>query len=130
MPKFGKKSLEHLETLHPDLQKVMKEAIKHVDFTILEGLRSPERQEELVRQGKSKTLNSKHLADAEGFSRAVDVIAYPIDWNDWKRNYLFAGYIKGLAAGMGVELRAGADWDGDFSVKDQSFHDLPHLELK
>lgn len=130
MAAFGKKSKEQLETLHPDLQMVLNEAIKHVDFSILEGLRSPERQEELVRQGKSKTMNSKHLADDSGASRAVDIIAYPIQWDNWNRNYMFVGYIRGIAASMGVSIRCGGDWDGDFDTKDQKFFDLPHIELK
>ncbi len=61
MFKFSKRSREKLDTLHPDLQAVLNEAIKHVDFTVLEGLRTLERQEELVRIGASTTLNSMHL---------------------------------------------------------------------
>jgi peptidoglycan L-alanyl-D-glutamate endopeptidase CwlK len=129
MYKFSRKSKEKLDTCHPDLQKVLNEAIKHVDFTILEGLRSLERQQELVRSGASKTLNSKHLDQGQGMSLAVDIIAYPIQWDNYNRNYLFAGFIKGIAAGMGIKLRLGADWSGDFDTTDQSFHDLPHIEL-
>lgn len=129
MPRFGSKSKERLATCHPDIQKVLNEAIKYVDFTIIEGIRTKETQEEYVRTGKSKTMNSKHLDQGDGYSRAVDIIAYPIQWDNWKRNYLFAGYIKGFAQSMGVKLRCGADWDGDFDPTDQSFHDLPHFEL-
>ena len=130
MPSFSKKSQDKLSTCHPSIIKVLKEAIKHVDFTILEGIRTPERQQELMDQGKTKTLNSKHLPNADGLSMAVDIIAYPIDWNDRERNLLFAGYIKGLAKGMGVDLRIGSDWDGDFYTNDQTFNDDVHFELK
>ena len=126
---FSNSSKAKLATIHPDLQKVLNEAIKYVDFTVLEGVRSLETQKEYVRTGRSKTLNSKHLKQNDGYSHAVDIIAYPIDWDNWQRNYLFAGFIKGIAASLGVNLRIGADWDGDFNPKNQSFHDLPHIEL-
>lgn len=129
MYKFSRKSKEKLNTCHPDIQKVMKEVIKYVDITIIEGVRSKETQEEYVRTGKSKTLNSKHIKQSDGYSHAIDVIAYPVEWNNWERNYMVAGFIKGIAASMGVKLRMGADWDGDFTTKDQTFHDLPHFEI-
>lgn len=127
--KYSQKSLDRLSTCHPDIQKVFKEAIKYVDITILEGVRDKERQEELVRTGASKTLNSKHLEQDDGYSHAVDAMPYPIEWENWQRNYLFAGFIKGIASAMGVNLRLGADWDGDFNTKDQTFHDTPHFEI-
>ena len=130
MPSFSSRSKEKLKGVHPDLVKVLNEAIKHVDFTVLEGLRSKERQEELVATGKSKTMNSKHLKQSDGYGHAVDIICYPIDWENWNRNYMFAGWIKGFAAANGVKLRIGADWNGNFDTTDQTFHDLPHIELK
>lgn len=130
MPKFSKKSLAKLETCHPDLRRLFHEVIKNVDCTIIEGVRSEQTQIEYVRTGKSKTMNSKHLEQADGYSHAADVMVYPIDWNNWKRNYLFAGYVKGIADKLGIDLRMGSDWDGDMDPTDQSFHDLPHFELK
>lgn len=127
--KYSQKSQEKLATCHPDLQRLFNEAIKHVDITIIEGVRTKERQEELVHAGMSKTLNSKHLPQKDGYSYAVDAIPCPIEWENWQRNYLFAGFIKGLAAAMKIKLRIGADWDGDFTTKDQTFHDTPHFEL-
>lgn len=129
MAVFGKRSKTERETLHPKLQMIVDEAIKHVDFSVLEGVRSLNRQKELVRQGKSKTLKSKHLPDKNGKSRATDIIAYPIEWESWKRNYMFIGFIRGIAASLGIEIKVGSDWDGDYSTKDQSFHDIPHIEL-
>ncbi len=129
MPKFSKSSLSKLETCHDDLQKVFKEVIKHVDCTIIEGHRGEERQNKLCDEGKSKVRfpNGRHNASP---SRAVDVMAYPIDWNDRERNTLFAGYVIGLARGMGVTLRWGGDWDSDFNLKENFFDDHPHFELK
>jgi len=62
-------------------------------------------------------------------SLAVDVMPYPIDWRDLYRIYYFVGYARGVANQMGIPIRCGADWDGDFNLKDQNFHDLPHFEL-
>lgn len=127
--KFSKRSASRLATCHPDLQKVLNEVIKHVDCTIIEGIRTVETQEEYVRTGKSKTMNSKHLPQDDGYSHAVDVIAYPIQWENEARNYMFAGFVKGVAASMGIKLRLGADWNGNFDTTDQKFHDLVHIEL-
>lgn len=130
MYKFGKKSLEKLQTCHPDIQKICNELIKMMDVTVLEGVRSQERQAELVAQGKSKTMNSKHLKQADGFSHAVDLAPYPIDWEDGKRFMYMQGMIRGIAQQMGIEIRSGVDWDSDGQVKDHSFSDGPHFELK
>ena len=35
----------------------------------------------------------------------------------------------GVAAVMGIPIRCGADWDGDHNLRDQTFNDLPHIEL-
>lgn len=129
MPKFSSKSKAKLETCHPLLQKLFNEVIKHEDCTIIEGVRSLETQQEYVRKGVSKTMNSKHLKNDDGYSHAVDVIKYPIDWNDAPRNYMFAGFVKGVADSLGINIRMGADWNGNMTAKDQSFHDLPHFEL-
>ena len=129
MYKFSKRSKDNLDSCHPDIQKVFNEVIKHVDCTVLEGIRTRARQEELVRTGKSKTMNSKHLA-YDGVSRAVDVMKYPIVWDDWKSNAMFAGFVIGIAKSMGIELTSGIDWDNDFNVTEHSFLDAPHFQLK
>jgi len=129
MYKYSKRSAERLATCHPDIQKVMNEVIKFYDCTIIEGIRTKETQEEYVRTGKSKTMNSRHLKQNDGYSHAIDVIAYPIKWNDNPRNYLFAGVVIGISKMLGVDLRAGADWDGDGETSDQTFNDIVHFEL-
>jgi peptidoglycan L-alanyl-D-glutamate endopeptidase CwlK len=60
---------------------------------------------------------------------AVDVIPFPVDWNDTKQMYYFAGYVKATANEMGIKLRVGADWNGNMQIKDENFADLPHFEL-
>jgi hypothetical protein len=62
MPRFSKKSKERLATCNTDIQKVMNEAIKHMDFTVLEGHRSVKRQRELFEKGRQQvtTQHSRH----------------------------------------------------------------------
>ena len=129
MPAFGQKSREKLDTCHDSLVAVCELVIETYDFTVLEGHRSGNRQEELFRAGKSKLRagQSKHNHDP---SLAVDVAPYPIDWNDPKRFYLLAGMMFQAAADLNIRLRWGGDWDGDWQHTDQSFHDLPHFELR
>jgi len=128
MPSFGTASRQRLDTCHPDLIQVCELVIENYDFTVLEGNRSNARQDELFRQGKSKLKagESKHNASP---SRAVDIAPYPIDWDDLHRFYLLAGFMFQGASQLGVKLRWGGDWDGDWIHTDQTFHDLPHFEL-
>lgn len=128
MYKFGKKSRANLSTTHESLQKVFNEVIKYVDCSVLEGHRSQERQDKLFDEGKTKVKYPKGRHNSNP-SRAVDVTPYPVNWNDRERQTLFAGFVLGLAKGMGITLRWGGDWDRDFEVMDNRFDDFPHFEL-
>lgn len=129
MPSFSKRSLSALATLHPDLQRLLQEAIKHVDFVVLEGHRDKVAQNAAVAAGKSKTPwpKSKHNSKP---SLAVDIAPYPVSWSDRERFYHLAGFIKATAIMLGINLRWGGDWDSDGDFRDQTFDDLPHYEIK
>lgn len=135
MYKYSKQSLDRLRSCHPDLQKILMKAINYYDITILEGIRTKERQEELVRTGMSKTMNSKHLDQGDGYSHAVDCALWPIDWNDRDRFVFLQGFLKGLATTMKEKgeishsIRLGVDWNDDGNIKEHSFFDGPHIEL-
>jgi len=124
MPKFGKRSKDRLKGVNPKLVNILNELIKIMDVTIIEGLRSKERQKELLAQGKSKTKYSKHL---EG--RAVDLAPYPIDWEDRERFHYMGGMLRGIAKQLNINIRWGGDWDNDGEIADNSFDDLVHVEL-
>ena len=96
-----------------------------MDVTIIEGLRSQERQNELMAKGASKTKYSKHI---EG--KAVDLAPYPINWDDRERFHYMGGMLRGIAKNMKVSIRWGGDWDSDGEIADNSFDDLVHVELK
>ena len=124
MPKFGKKSQERLRGVNSELVNVLNELVKIMDVTIIEGVRSQERQDRLVAEGKSKTKFSKHIT-----GRAVDLAPYPIDWEDRDRFHYMGGMLRGIAHQMGVKVIWGGDWDGDGETKDNNFDDLVHIEL-
>jgi len=127
MPRFSRTSLKRLYTCDMNLVRVMTEVIIHMDIKVIEGNRTVERQKQLMRDGATKTLKSYHLTDP---SKAVDVAPYPVDWNNRERFVLMGGFIIGIAKGLGVNLTWGYDWDGDWDMRDQTFYDGPHFQLK
>jgi peptidoglycan L-alanyl-D-glutamate endopeptidase CwlK len=134
MPNFSNSSLSKLSTCHPDLQVLFKEVIKYFDCTVTCGHRTQEEQHKAFIEGKSQLdwPNGNHNALP---SNAVDVMPYPIDWNDRERLTLFAGRVLGiadmlLAAGeIHHKIRWGGDWNQDTHVKDNKFDDLVHFEI-
>ena len=128
MAKFGRTSKNRLATCDKRLQEVFNEVIKFVDCSVLEGHRGKQRQNDLFDEGKTKVTypDGRHNSDP---SRAVDVLPYPIDWEDFERMTLFAGYVIGTAEQMGFKIVWGNDWDRDFQTKDTNFKDYPHFEL-
>ena len=129
MPRFGKRSKERLATCDKRLQDIFNEVIKKVDCSVLEGHRSEERQNKLLKEGKTKVAYPKGRHNASP-SLAVDVVPYPIDWKDRERFHLFAGFVLGVARRMGYTLRWGGDWNMNFEVDDNQFDDFPHFEIK
>tara|TARA_X000001382_G_scaffold113073_1_gene90626 strand:+ start:768 stop:1166 length:399 start_codon:yes stop_codon:yes gene_type:complete len=131
MPKFGKRSKERLEGVDHRIRMVMDEVVKYYDITVIEGLRSQKRQDELVREGKSKTKFGKHVT-----GEAVDIAPYPIDWNSRDDFHMLGGFVLGVASQLGINIRWGGDWSSSSlaeearTTKDNSFDDLVHFELK
>lgn len=131
MPRFGKRSRERLKGVDSKLVNVLNEVVKYFDITIIEGLRSQERQNELVTQGKSKTKFGKHVQ-----GKAVDIAPYPIDWDSRDDFHYLGGFVLGVASKMKIDIRWGGDWsDSSLSknartTKDNNFDDLVHFEIK
>ena len=130
MPKFGKRSRERLKGVDARLVNVLNEVVIYFDITVIEGLRSQERQDQLVAEGKSKTKFGKHV---EG--KAVDICPFPIDWDARDDFHYLGGFVLAMAAKMGVKIRWGGDWNasslfkGQRTTKDNNFDDLVHFEL-
>ena len=129
MPRYSNKSKERLASCDERLQDVFNEVINYVDCSILEGHRSKERQNKLYDENRTKVKypNGRHNSSP---SKAADVTPYPVDWEDRERQTLFAGFVIGIARGMGIRLRWGGDWDMDFKVMDNRFDDFPHFEVR
>ena len=125
MPRFGKRSKERLRGIDARLVSVLNELVKIMDVTIIEGLRSEQRLEKLLKEGSTKTKFSKHIT-----GKAVDLAPYPIDWNDRDRFHYMGGMISGIAKQLNVPVRWGGDWDSDGETKDNRFDDLVHVEIK
>lgn len=128
---FSKRSLARLETVAPELRRVVELAMSMqvMDFSVICGVRTQDEQRALVAKGASRKLNSKHLPNKLGYSEAVDIAPYPLNWDDHEAFHRLAGVIQGAAALHNVALRWGGDWDGDNDTHDQSFIDLPHFEI-
>ena len=117
---LSQKSLRRLEGVNPALVQVVKRAIQitPIDFIVVEGLRTKERQAYLVEKGASKTMNSRHLT-----GDAVDlapIVNNKVSW-DWKDFYPLAEAVKKAAKEVKVEVEWGGDWE--------SFKDGPHWQL-
>jgi len=139
VPKFGIISEQNLSTCHPKLQELFREVIKYVDCRVICGHRGEAEQNAAFEAHRSMVRfpNSKHNSTP---SMAIDVVPYPVEWEKENMNkvvygktlgrlYFFVGYVRATADRLGVKVRCGADWDGDFNLKDQTFDDLPHVEL-
>jgi peptidoglycan L-alanyl-D-glutamate endopeptidase CwlK len=120
MFKLSQRSKDRLKGVHPDLVKVVEYAIEitTVDFAVLEGLRTPERQKVLKEAGASQTLNSRHIT-----GHAVDLGAWvdgEVRW-DWPLYHQIAKAMKTAAAELNVPIEWGGDW--------RTFKDGPHWQL-
>ena len=136
---LGAASQSKLVGVHPDLAKVVRRAIEisPVDFKVIEGVRTPERQRQLYAQGRTApgpvvtwTLKSNHFKQADGYGHAVDLLPAPYDW---KASGPFDAMAKAMLAAakeLGVGLRWGKDWDGDGVIGEKGEGDSPHFELK
>jgi len=114
------RSEKNLAGVHPKLVAVVRRAadVSDIEFMVIEGLRTIDRQKQLVAKGASKTMNSKHIT-----GHAVDLapmIDGEIRW-DWPLFHKLAPIIKQAANDMGVNIVWGGDW--------RSFADGPHWEI-
>jgi len=147
------RSLDRLRGVHPKLQAVVRRAISltKVDFGVIEGVRTLERQQELFESGASQTMKSQHLPDEDGYGRAVDLMAYINNRGCWELKVYddIADAMKEAAKDAEVAVRWGCawqinnicDWDGTMEEamnayidgkrarNQRPFLDGPHFEL-
>ena len=148
---LSKLSLGRLEGVNPALVKVVQRAIEITpqDFMVVEGVRSKEQC--YINYGKGRTvaqctakgvpakyaqpklakvtwlnnpLSSKHVS-----GKAVDLVPYPVNWNDLTKFDQVAKAMFAAAKELGVSIRWGADWDNDGNYREKGEYDSPHFEL-
>lgn len=113
------RTAHNLAGVHHDLAAVAIETLRTTNtrFIITEGLRTEDRQRQLVRSGASQTMNSRHLT-----GHAFDVAALvdgDVRW-DWPLYERIAEDMKASAEALGVAIEWGGDW---------TFRDGPHFQL-
>ena len=111
---LGRRSRKELEGVHPDVVKVVERAIEltEQDFSVHDGLRTIEEQRRYVRRGVSRTMNSKHLPQEDGYSHAVDLVPWingKMRW-EWPAIYPIAEAVRSAAEELDVTLRWGGHW--------------------
>ena len=137
---FGERSNEELQGVHPKLVDLCRSVLATgiMDFSVIDGLRTVEEQRKLVARGVSKTMRSYHLPQDDGYSHAVDLAPYPLDWEkvrkgDWREISRFGvlnGIIQAKAQILGLTVTWGGDWDRDGQTLDHSFSDAPHWQIE
>lgn len=121
MAKFGKRSVSNLAQCHVLLRKVMMEAIKDLDFSIIQAYRNREDQEKAFRRGNSKA----HFGQSPHNYLpcvAVDCIPSPFNgWDDAAGFKAMADHILACAKRLDIPVQWGGNW--------KTFKDTPHFEL-
>lgn len=139
MPVFSRASRAAMRTCHSDLQKVLEEAIKYFDFSVLEGHRGQKAQDAAVAAGNSQVRwpYGKHNSLP---SLAVDLAPYPIDWAGSTKALARFAYLAGIIDVVATQLLAegkishrvrwGSDWNMNEDPRDERFMDWGHFELR
>ena len=152
MPVFGNKSMSQVVTLDQDIQTILIEAIKYYDFSVIEGQRTAERQNEHWAKGRALkdrgdprhredwvvTSEKKIVTTKDGYikksrhqgqpkSKAVDITPYPSMWSDDNEFYVLSGVIKTTQLRLLNEgrIRQTLDWGADL----WNGFDKPHWQF-
>ena len=113
-------SEKRLIGIHPKLAELIRKSSVNSPFAfvITEGLRTEARQKQLVAQGASRTMKSKHLT-----GHAIDfavIIGGKADFH-FHLYEKVSTHMKKVAAKVGLTITWGGDW--------KSFKDGCHIEL-
>ncbi|KDN14746.1 endolysin [Snodgrassella communis] len=143
MYKLSNRSLQRLYGVDASLVRVVKRAIELTDqdFMVTEGVRT--REQCCINYGKGRTEQQCSLkgvpvkyaqpslskvtwlnnpfASKHTTGKAIDLIPYPVDWNDLKKFHMIATAMKQAAAELGVKIKWGGDW--------KKSKDYPHFEI-
>ena len=140
--KLSERSLNNLKGVDERLVKVVKRAIEitEQDFVVIEGLRTKEQM--MINYGKGRTASelavhgipasyakpneakvtwlNDPFASNHAKGLAVDIVPYPVDWNDISKFKKINEAMQASAKEFGIKLSYGGDWKNK---------DYPHWEL-
>ncbi len=128
MPILGRRSRENLQDVDADLVRVLEEAIKHFDFSVIWGHRGEEPQDKAFAAGRSKNRwpTSKHNRLP---SKAVDIVPYPGGYEaSYERFFEMATYVMAAASQLGVKVKWGGHWV-NYTGKGKYDRDWAHFEI-
>ena len=135
--RLSQRSMDRLEGVHPDITAVVERAIQltEVDFGVTQGVRTLDEQKANVAAGRSQTMASKHLLQDDGFSHAVDVVAYVGPDVSWELNVYddICDAFKQAAKEVGCSIKWGAAWsEGDIRTYEGSSEDamMAYVDLR
>jgi len=135
--RLSQRSIDRLEGVHPDMTAVVERAIQltEVDFGVTQGVRTLEEQKANVAAGRSQTMASKHLLQDDGFSHAVDVVAYVGPDVSWELNLYdnICDAFKQAAEEVGCAIKWGAAWsEGDIRTYEGTSEDamMAYVDLR
>ncbi len=142
MNQLNQRSKDNLNGVHPDLLRLIENAIADcpIPFIIIYGVRTTVEQRTLYSQGRTKpgaivtscdgvTKKSNHQVKNDGYGHAVDILADAnrndkvdqVEIADAKSLIIVADHIKKKAKELNIPI----DWGGDWKMRD-----YPHFELK
>ncbi len=133
---LSKRSMGRLQGVNEQLVEAVQEAIKlsSVDFGVIYGVRDLAEQKRLYEAGRSQTMRSKHLLQADGTSHAVDLMAYDGKNPSWDivmyddiADAMKEGSIKTGAKicwGAAWHIDNIAEWDGTMEAAMNAYIDL------
>ena len=135
--RLSQRSMDRLEGVHPHMTAVVERAIQltGVDFGVTQGVRTLDEQKANVAAGRSQTMASKHLLQDDGFSHAVDVVAYVGSDVSWELNMYdnICDAFKTAAEEVGCSVKWGAAWsEGDIRTYSSSAEDamMAYVDLR
>lgn len=148
---LSQKSLDKLVGVDERLQRVVKRAIQLTkqDFMVLEGVRT--REQCMINYGNGRTVAqcvakgvpaqyanpnaakvtwlNNPFASKHCDGKAVDLVPYPVDWNDLKKFDAIAKAMLQAAKELGIPIRWGADWNSNGRPREKGETDSPHFEI-
>lgn len=125
---FSSASRASIAKLHPKLRAIVEEAIKEIDFKVLDSTRGRAAQTKAFMQGNSK---AKFGQSAHNYVPAIamDLFPAPYDWTNIAAFDRLAVVIRRIAKEQGTPIRWGGDWNMDGDKTKSDAWDKPHFEL-